>query len=68
MMDIFHFVLQFPTEELVKEVENSISEFKRHKQEYDEDRIKEQVLLKVWHAVVDPPLSYDLNFFFLDIK
>lgn len=68
MMDIFHFVLQFPTEELVKEVENSISEFKRHKQEYDEDRIKEQVLLKVWHAVVDPHLRYDLNFFFLDIK
>lgn len=35
--------LQFPTEELVKEVENSISEFKRHKQEYDEERIREQV-------------------------
>lgn len=45
-------VLQFPTEELVKEVENSISEFKRHKQEYDEERIREQVRLfypvKVW--------------------
>lgn len=35
--------LEFPTEELVKEVENSIAEFKRHKQEYDEDRVKEQV-------------------------
>nr|AKM76841.1 trigger factor type chaperone family protein [Melianthus villosus] len=35
--------LQFPTETLVKEVENSIAEFKRHKQEYDEDRVKEQV-------------------------
>ncbi|TXG67471.1 hypothetical protein EZV62_008746 [Acer yangbiense] len=33
----------FPTEELVKEVENSVAEFKRHKQEYDEDRVKEQV-------------------------
>nr|AKM76840.1 trigger factor type chaperone family protein [Monsonia marlothii] len=35
--------LECPTEELIKEVENSISEFKRHKQEYDEDRVKEQV-------------------------
>nr|AKM76851.1 trigger factor type chaperone family protein [Pelargonium nanum] len=35
--------LEFPTDELVKEVENSIAEFKRHKQEYDEDRVKEQV-------------------------
>lgn len=43
MKDMFWFVLQFPTEELVKEVENSISEFKRHKQEYDEERIREQV-------------------------
>lgn len=39
----FHLKLQFPTEELVKEVENSIAEFKRHKQEYDEDRVREQV-------------------------
>lgn len=35
--------LQFPTEELIKEVENSIGEFKRQNQEYDEDRVKEQV-------------------------
>ncbi|WCJ32998.1 trigger factor type chaperone family protein [Euphorbia peplus] len=35
--------LEFSTEELVKEVENSIAEFKRHKQEYDEDNVKEQV-------------------------
>ncbi|GAV85867.1 FKBP_C domain-containing protein/Trigger_N domain-containing protein/Trigger_C domain-containing protein [Cephalotus follicularis] len=35
--------LQVSTEELVKEVENSIAEFKHHKQEYDEDRVKEQV-------------------------
>lgn len=35
--------LQFPTEDLIKEVESSIEEFKRHKQEYDEDRVKEQV-------------------------
>nr|AKM76832.1 trigger factor type chaperone family protein [Erodium texanum] len=35
--------LQFPTEDLIKEVENSIAEFKHHQQEYDEDRVKEQV-------------------------
>ncbi|XAR56737.1 Peptidylprolyl isomerase [Bertholletia excelsa] len=35
--------LQFSTEELVKEVENSIAEFKRNKQEYDEERVKGQV-------------------------
>ncbi|XP_038975916.1 trigger factor-like protein TIG, Chloroplastic isoform X1 [Phoenix dactylifera] len=35
--------LQYPTEELVKEVENSVAEFKRHNQEYDEERIREQV-------------------------
>lgn len=34
---------QFSTEELVKEVKNSIAEFKRHNQEYDEERVKEQV-------------------------
>ena len=40
---IYWTMLQFPTEELVKEVENSIAEFKRHKQDYDEERVKEQV-------------------------
>lgn len=35
--------LQFSTEELVKEVENSVAEFKRHNQDYDEERVKEQV-------------------------
>nr|AKM76834.1 trigger factor type chaperone family protein [Francoa sonchifolia] len=35
--------LQFSTEMLVKEVENSIAEFKRHNQEYNEERVKEQV-------------------------
>ncbi|XP_050247494.1 trigger factor-like protein TIG, Chloroplastic [Quercus robur] len=35
--------LQFSTDELVKEVENSIVEFKRQKQEYDEERVREQV-------------------------
>lgn len=35
--------LQFSTEDLVKEVENSIAEFKRHKQEYNEERVEEQV-------------------------
>lgn len=36
---------QILTEELVKEVENSIAEFKNHNQEYDEERIKAQVTL-----------------------
>ncbi|XP_027329911.1 trigger factor-like protein TIG, Chloroplastic [Abrus precatorius] len=35
--------LQFSTEDLVKEVENSIAEFKLQNQEYDEERVKEQV-------------------------
>ncbi|GAB4849689.1 hypothetical protein Ancab_004484 [Ancistrocladus abbreviatus] len=35
--------LQFSTDELIKEVHNSIEEFKHHKQEYDEERVKEQV-------------------------
>ncbi|GAU25069.1 hypothetical protein TSUD_257630 [Trifolium subterraneum] len=35
--------LQLPTEDIVQEVENSIAEFKRQKQEYDEERVKEQV-------------------------
>ncbi|KAI5674755.1 hypothetical protein M9H77_15119 [Catharanthus roseus] len=35
--------LQFSTEELVKEVKSSVAEFEKHKQEYDEERVKEQV-------------------------
>ncbi|KAJ8754980.1 hypothetical protein K2173_015492 [Erythroxylum novogranatense] len=35
--------LQLSTEELVKEVENSVAEFKHHKQNYDEERVREQV-------------------------
>ncbi|KAF2285710.1 hypothetical protein GH714_007317 [Hevea brasiliensis] len=35
--------LQFSTEELVKEVENSTTEFKQHKQEYDEERVRDQM-------------------------
>ncbi|XP_020253049.1 trigger factor-like protein TIG, Chloroplastic [Asparagus officinalis] len=35
--------LEYPTEELVKEVQKSVAEFKRHNQEYDEERIKDQV-------------------------
>ncbi|KAL8195581.1 hypothetical protein R6Q57_025984 [Mikania cordata] len=35
--------LQFSADELVKEVENSVAEFKKHEQEYDEERIQAQV-------------------------
>lgn len=45
--------MQFSTDELVKEVENSITEFRKHKQEYDEERVKDQVSspvrLKYYH-------------------
>ncbi|XP_077232731.1 trigger factor-like protein TIG, Chloroplastic [Tasmannia lanceolata] len=44
--EIFKFEnLQFSTEDLVKEVENSVAEFKRHNQDYDEEHVKEQVIL-----------------------
>lgn len=44
--------LQFSAEDLVKEVENSIAEFKNHKQEYDEDRVREQVCIycPIWEV------------------
>nr|GMC53445.1 trigger factor-like protein TIG, Chloroplastic [Ipomoea batatas] len=35
--------LQYSTEDLAKEVQNSIAEFQQHKQDYDEERVKEQV-------------------------
>ena len=37
--------MQIVTDEIVKEVENSIDEFKRHNQEYDEERVREQVTI-----------------------
>lgn len=43
MNRLLSIILQFSNEELVKEVENSIAEFKRHKQDYDEERVSEQV-------------------------
>jgi len=35
--------LQYSTEQLIKEVENSIAEFKQYNQDYDEDNIRQQV-------------------------
>lgn len=35
--------LQVLTEDIVKEVNNSMAEFEKHEQEYDEERVKEQV-------------------------
>ncbi|CAN6207862.1 unnamed protein product [Urochloa humidicola] len=35
--------LQYSTEQLIKEVENSVAEFKQYNQDYDEDNIKQQV-------------------------
>lgn len=39
---------QVATEELMKEVGNSVVEFKRSKQEYDEDRVQEQVSITTY--------------------
>ncbi|CAL0307377.1 unnamed protein product [Lupinus luteus] len=53
--------LQVATEELIKEVENSITEFKRQNQEYDEERVKEQVctlLLSLLIAVSSAPMLH----------
>lgn len=44
--EILGFVLQYSTEELVKEVNNSIAEFEKHKQDYDKERVKVQVRTK----------------------
>lgn len=46
-------ILKFPTEELVEEVENSIAEFKRQNQEYDLERVKDQVRLFCAERVVN---------------
>ncbi|PWA91474.1 trigger factor type chaperone family protein [Artemisia annua] len=35
--------LEFSTEDLVKEVESSVAEFKKHNQEYDEESVQDQV-------------------------
>jgi len=35
--------MQYSTEQLIKEVENSIAEFKQYNQDYDEDNIRQQV-------------------------
>ncbi|XP_062228785.1 trigger factor-like protein TIG, Chloroplastic [Phragmites australis] len=35
--------LQYSTDQLVKEIENSVAEFKQYNQDYDEDNIKQQV-------------------------
>jgi trigger factor len=36
-------IMQYSTDQLIKEVENSIAEFKQYNQDYDEDIIKQQV-------------------------
>lgn len=41
--------MQYSTEQLINEVENSIAEFKQYNQDYDEDNIKQQVLI-VWYS------------------
>ena len=53
--------MQFSTDELVKEVENSIAEFKRQKQEYDEERVKEQVSMTLHSKYLKPFQKNILN-------
>lgn len=36
--------MQILTDDLVKEIENTTAEFKQHNQEYDEERVKAQVI------------------------
>lgn len=45
-LEILGFVVQYSTEELVREVNNSIAEFDKHKQDYDEESVKAQVRKK----------------------
>ncbi|KAE9456468.1 hypothetical protein C3L33_11555, partial [Rhododendron williamsianum] len=55
--------LQFSTEELVKEIENSIAEFKRQNQDYDEERVKEQ---RIWDEVGESDEERDKMLFQID--
>lgn len=43
--------MQYSTELLIKEVENSVAEFKQYNQDYDEDNIKQQVFLPDLSAI-----------------
>lgn len=58
--------LQVDTEELMNEVENSIAEFKRSKQEYDEDRVQEQVSMTIDNTKKLFDFVADVFFLFLN--
>jgi len=46
--------MQYSTEQLIKEVENSIAEFKQYNQDYDEDNIRQQVFNSlIWVFLVE---------------
>lgn len=51
-------LLQYSTDELVKEVENYLEEFKRRDREYDEEQVKQQVLIS--HLLLILVLTADL--------
>lgn len=53
--------MQFSTDELVKEVENSVTEFKKHKQEYDEERVKDQVSTLLNLSIYHFPFNYKIT-------
>lgn len=54
-------VVQILSDELIKEVENSIAEFKRHNQEYDEERVRGQVMPFHLFLKYQCSFSSDLN-------
>lgn len=57
--------MQYSTEQLIKEVENSVAEFKQYNQDYDEDNIKQQVFNSmIWAFLV---ASLNRNFYSLVI-
>ena len=50
--------MQYSTEQLIKEVENSIAEFKQYNQDYDEDNIRQQVFNSlIWVFLVVSSLT-----------
>ena len=50
--------MQYSTEQLIKEVENSIAEVKQYNQDYDEDNIRQQVFNSlIWVFLVVSSLT-----------
>ena len=61
--------MQYSTEQLIKEVENSIAEVKQYNQDYDEDNIRQQVFNSlIWvFLVVSSFTKLQPGYFFSDL-